>query len=426
MMMFIVCKDCSFFGLFQNWIKDLSGRVSRQENQISALEQEIVNRRFEFEKCQQQNKRLQSKLDTYESSFQSFSCYQVNVFQRTPVTLSLYQSPQTGAFCCYIQKWESRQLLRSYDIHSVSVANIASTSIGKWSFRGVSGRILEWWGSDLLFVDESAVSKRTAFWGNYAYDHISTDANTGPGCTRVLVVDTNHAGKIAFAFDDDTAVDECHAAFLAFIKSARTREREQRDEHRAHCLCELESFLFGVALGKPSFPPLQRISQLDEGMPLPLPLAPVMEPPPRPPLPPDSVRHFHLGGSRWPQPPRVTADGSPTHHIEWQTQAPLIESISQRSKASDGTSEGYVYPSTRASARFHERYPSDTESRHRRDIPPPRRPSPQLTGTSSMQSDPQPRSSALPTFSDSRFGRQHATSAGVHATLEETHMGYTK
>eukprot|EP01053_Blabericola_migrator_P010105 Blabericola_migrator_1__10104@NODE_560_length_7594_cov_42_214694_g420_i0_p2_GENE_NODE_560_length_7594_cov_42_214694_g420_i0NODE_560_length_7594_cov_42_214694_g420_i0_p2_ORF_typecomplete_len532_score79_59AAA_13/PF13166_6/2_4e03AAA_13/PF13166_6/9_2e06Golgin_A5/PF09787_9/1_1e03Golgin_A5/PF09787_9/2_9e05WEMBL/PF05701_11/0_0014HrpB7/PF09486_10/0_023HAP1_N/PF04849_13/3_2e03HAP1_N/PF04849_13/0_0026DUF3552/PF12072_8/20DUF3552/PF12072_8/0_0037Bacillus_HBL/PF05791_11/1_5e03Bacillus_HBL/PF05791_11/0_0037Ba len=202
----------------ENWIKDLTARVNRQEGQITRLESELVQRRYEYEKAQQQIKRHQTKLDMYESSFQNFSCYQVNLFNRLPVTLSLYKVPQTNAHYFCVQRWDSRLVLRSENILSVTIANIATTSIGKWSFRGVSGRIMEWWGSDLIFLDQnSEKTKRAAFWGNYSFDQI-----TASGGTRVLVVETSSSGKLAFAFEDESGVDECCDAFQSFLSKRVT------------------------------------------------------------------------------------------------------------------------------------------------------------------------------------------------------------
>eukprot|EP01056_Protomagalhaensia_sp_Gyna25_P003491 Protomagalhaensia_sp_Gyna_25__3490@NODE_313_length_3927_cov_9_116255_g244_i0_p2_GENE_NODE_313_length_3927_cov_9_116255_g244_i0NODE_313_length_3927_cov_9_116255_g244_i0_p2_ORF_typecomplete_len283_score28_52_NODE_313_length_3927_cov_9_116255_g244_i022393087 len=264
--------------------------------------------------------------------------------------------PQNNAYYVCIQRWGSRIVLRTDDIVSITYASVPTTSIGKWSFRGVSGRILQWWGQDLVFMDDEAGGpKRAAFWGNYAIDQVTTNSPA----TRVIVVETSSRGKLAFAFDDEAAIEECYTAFNNFLKSSRTSERDQRDEHHAHCLCELESFLFGMALGKPTFPPLQT----DAPLALAEPTRPALDRPvDRPAL---DLPHRH-SAEVLPRP--AILDPPPPAVRMWRETSPgdwPPECISEH--ASEGIRQW--------------------EDRRL----PPRRPSPQLTTTPSLHSDPQPR-----------------------------------
>eukprot|EP01053_Blabericola_migrator_P010103 Blabericola_migrator_1__10102@NODE_560_length_7594_cov_42_214694_g420_i0_p6_GENE_NODE_560_length_7594_cov_42_214694_g420_i0NODE_560_length_7594_cov_42_214694_g420_i0_p6_ORF_typecomplete_len193_score22_22_NODE_560_length_7594_cov_42_214694_g420_i022502828 len=178
------------------------------------------------------------------------------------------------------------------------------------------------------------------------------------------------------------------AMMFAFnVESARVTEREQRDEHRAHCLCELESFLFGMPLGKPAHPPVQTLMHMDEPMPLP------------PPPPVAALERPSQEPRGW-GPQMIRNEQSPYHaySTEWQPSNALhaptaYECASQRSRASEATTSEGAY-GTRSVQLRHE-YGGDS---YRRSDLPPRRPSPQLAATPSLHSE-----SHLPSRLDHRL-----------------------
>lgn len=122
-----------------------------------------------------------------------------------------------GAFLCTLHKWDRQQHVSFRDIMDVSIAQIPVASIGRWTMRGVTGRIMEWWGSDVVCATGDAlhappgpqmIPKRAAYFGDYSFDAMSAEGR-GPlpdRFVRAVVIQTRQGGNIALTFDDDASV----------------------------------------------------------------------------------------------------------------------------------------------------------------------------------------------------------------------------